>query len=374
MQDLGCSLHSNSEAVALYRELRIAGIVNGDYASVVREVRRKQHKFTAPKFYEFSTESDGVKKVNIGQLRDLLIQIICEAETLSTHILALDGLDSAEIGTDSYWKQLAALIRACTAVHRRVRKARSRLRVCLLCRNDVFLKIPIPDSNKIRQGWGVELEWSYGLETPEDSSLWDLLEKKVSARGVPITNLVDLYFPEFMEVGQRTNPNKIRMPKYLIELTRNTPRDMVMLMKSIQSELLPEQDLDVRRVRAGVNSYCKHYFAGEISNELVGMVSGDVAQVILGSMSRLPGRRFSRDDFIRIVSNISGAQQSTTDEILQQLYMAGAIASIAAARDEDYFRFYHRRSYVELDLRGPFMLHNALTLGLNLPWNSANRT
>jgi hypothetical protein len=221
----------------------------------------------------------------------------------------------------------------------------------------------VPDSNKIRHGWGVELDWAYGLDTPEDSALWDLLERKASStRRATISNLVDSYFPRHMEVGQRQQVRRIPMPKYLMELTRGTPRDMIMLMKSIQHDLYPNQQLDVNRVRAGVNSYCKNYFTGEIANEMVGMVS---AQAIIGMLSRLPSRQFTRQSYSSLLSPALDELDGTLDQQLQQLYLAGAIANIGK---DGYVRFYHRRSFAELDLRGPFILHNALTLGLNLPW------
>ncbi|GAA4595651.1 hypothetical protein BJY16_001746 [Actinoplanes octamycinicus] len=372
MGDQSCSLQGEPETIALYGDLKKSGIATGDYRAVIQEVRKKRHKFTVPKIYEVGIESDGTHRVNIGQLRDLLANIVTSAETPNDHVLALDGLDSAEIGTPSYWKQLGALLRATTAVHRRIRSARATVRVCLLCRSDVFLKIPIPDSNKIRQSWGVDLKWEYGLETPEDSPLWDMLEKKASARGTKTADLLETYFPKYMIVGQRTAPKNIRMAKYLLDLTRSTPRDIVMLMKFIQGEIYPEQELNVERVRAGVNSYCKNYFANEIVNELVGMTDASMAERILGAMTRLPSRRFTREQFIGLFSGESSITQAIMDGTLQQLYLAGAIANFSqSGAGEEYVKFYHRRSYAELDLQGPFLLHNALTYGLNVRWSPA---
>ncbi|WP_041289457.1 P-loop ATPase, Sll1717 family [Kribbella flavida] len=366
MKDESASTQGDPDIVQLHRDLRSTGLASGDFRSVLKEVRRKQHKFTAPKVYEYSTESSGARQVNLIQLRDLLVQIVCDARTDNLHLVALDGLDSAEIGTDAYWRQLAGLLRSCTAAHRRLREAASPVRICLLCRSDVFLKIPIPDSNKIRQVWGVELDWAYGLDTPEDSSLWDLLERKASAtRKTKVDYLVDSYFPAYMEVGQRRNARQIEMHRYLMELTRGTPRDMIMLMKNIQRDLYEQQELDIGRVRAGVNAYCKNYFTGEIANEVVGMIPGQTGQTTVGLLSRLPQRQFTREDYSTLIRSASSEAEASIDEQLQQLYLAGAIANIG---QEGYVRFYHRRSLAELDVRGPFILHNALTLGLNLPW------
>ncbi|NAZ80805.1 hypothetical protein GTR02_03090 [Kineococcus sp. R8] len=370
MKDQSSSCHRDPSIAGLHRELRSAGLLSGDFRSVVQAVRKKQHKFSAPKFYEYTSESSGETRVNISQLRDILEVVVTQAETSNQHMLALDGLDSAIIGSTSYWQQLAALLRACTVVHRKVRSAQSHIRVVMLCRSDVLLKIPLPDSNKIRQGWGLEFDWSYGLDTPEDSHLWDLVEKKASARGRPIANLIDTYFPQDMEVGGRTHLRRIPMPRYLMELTRGTPRDMIMLLKKIQQQAPNVTELSVRHVRAGVNAYCKDYFAGEVANELVGLVPDAIASGAVGALSRLPSRRFTRGEFLDVFRDLLTANEVSADELLQQLYLAGAVANVIPGQREDYVRFYHRRSHADVSLQGPFLLHTALTISLNLPFGA----
>lgn len=125
MRDQGCDLTRQSDVVQLHKELEIAGILAGNFRTVVREVRKKTHKFIAPKLYEYSSESEGRRYVNLPQLRDLLVDIVANATTSSSHTLTLDGLDSAFIGSQTYWQQLAALLRATTVIHRRIRTASS---------------------------------------------------------------------------------------------------------------------------------------------------------------------------------------------------------------------------------------------------------
>ena len=365
VSDQSSSLHSDLEVIELHRQLKLAGILAGDFASVIKEVQKKQHKFVAPKVYEFSVESSGERKVNIGQLRDVLVAVCCRARTENNHTLALDGLDSAVIGSSGYWQQLAALLRATNVTHRHIRKAESNLRVVLLCRSDIFIKIPLPDSNKIRQSWGIELKWSYGRETPEDSYLWDLIEKKASATGRPVTHLIASYFPQKMLVGDRTRPRQIEMHRYLMDLTRGTPRDMIMLLKKIQDQSREVTELTVNHIRAGVNAYCEQYFAGEIGDELVGLLPSEVATTVIGALSRLPRRQFSRADAESVFTDHIASSDTTLDALLQQLFLAGAIANIEPGRNEDYVKFYHRRNYAELSLSGPFILHTALALSLN---------
>lgn len=373
MGDEGCDLTRQPEVVQLHKQLQAAGILAGNFRTVVREVRKRQHKFLAPKVYEYSTETEGRREIHLPQLRDLLVELVTGAITESTHTLTLDGLDSAFIGSQVYWQHLAALLRAATVIHRRIRKANSTIRIVILCRSDVFLRIQLADSNKIRQTWGAELDWTYGIDSAENSFLWDLLEHKISAGGAHVQDLLRTYFPEFMEVGERTKVLRIPMARYLMDLTRGTPRDIIMLMKKIQDQAGTGTILDVRKIRAGVNMYCRQYFPGEIANELVGMIPDELASTIIGSLSRLSSRRFSRSDFAGIFSGLLSPHDLTVDALLQQLFLAGAIANRTEGIREEYIRFYHRRDYGELNTRGPFLLHTALTLSLNVPFASRRR-
>ncbi|CAL9643935.1 hypothetical protein SUDANB95_06389 [Actinosynnema sp. ALI-1.44] len=62
MLDQSSSLHGNPEVVGLHKQLRAAGIAGGDYTTVISEVRKKKHKFTVPKVYEYSSESEADDK------------------------------------------------------------------------------------------------------------------------------------------------------------------------------------------------------------------------------------------------------------------------------------------------------------------------
>ncbi|MCM3846357.1 hypothetical protein ND486_09160 [Pseudonocardia sp. DR1-2] len=366
MSDQAASCQRDLDSQSLFSELRTLGAIDGDFRSVIQEIRKKQHKFTAPKVYEYSTEASGARRVNLGQLRDVLSEICAAVDSPNEHILAIDGLDSAVIGSAGYWDQLAALLRAANAVHMRLRGARSGLRIVLLCRSDIFMKIPLPDSNKIRQSWAIELDWSYGLDTPEDSYLWDLIEKKASASGAVIDNLVESYFPARMEVAQRTGGRSFGMSRYLMELTRGTPRDMIVLLKKIQEQSREVSELSIKNIRAGVNSYCKQYFGNEMANELIGLLPANLSNTVIGSMSRLEYRRFTRSEFEALFDQIAKTEDFDVDQVLQQLFLAGAIANIFPGRDENYVKFYHRRNHADLSLGGPFIVHTALALSLNL--------
>ncbi|MEY9215020.1 hypothetical protein NI17_016950 [Thermobifida halotolerans] len=364
MNDLGSDISRDPDYVDLHNKLKRSGLVDGEFRTVIREVRKRTHKFTLPKrIYEFQREDTGSIEIHANQLASVLENAVIEAETEATHVLALDGLDSAIIGSESYWNVLSNLLRAAYSMHRKLRRARSRIRILLLCRSDIFMKINLPDSNKIRQGWAIEFTWEYGNNEAESSYLWDLVEKKARAGGGKFDNILLDYLPPEMIYGKNVHRP---MHSYLMNLTRQTPRDILMLFRNI-SKSVPFQEnhrtLSVKEVRAGVNNYCKSYFANEILNELAGLTPHSVASATLGILGSLD-RRFQRSDFEKAFSEIIEKNNFTIDQLLHQLFLAGAIANIKRGREE-YIQFYHRRNLNELNASGPFLLHPALALAVN---------
>ncbi len=234
VKDPECSLSTDWRATNLHQQLQDSDLLSGAFSSVHQEVRRKSHTFRVFNFYEYTRDRTTKRTANAQELEAYLAGAVLTAQSKIGHLLAIDGLDSAYIGTSTYWRQLASLIRAAQTIHRQLRSSASSTRICILCRSDVFLRVPLADSNKIRSDWGVEFDWSYGLDTPADSFLWDLLERKSRTTGPGRSGLLEDYFPPTMAYGQRTNTREESMPQYLLNLTRGTPRDGVMLMKKIQ--------------------------------------------------------------------------------------------------------------------------------------------
>lgn len=84
-------------------------------------------------------------------------------------------------------------------------------------------------------------------------------------------------------------------------------------------------------------------------------------------MTRIPRQRFSRSDIEALFVTDLEQEDFDLDDLLLQLFYSGAIANYIPGRREDYVQFYHRRSHSDLNVSGPFLLHNALTIGLNVP-------
>ncbi|GAA2906706.1 P-loop ATPase, Sll1717 family [Streptomyces mexicanus] len=214
MEDHGSDLANDPDHVKFFNDLKVAGLVSGDLKTVISEVKKRGHKFSLPQgLYSYTIEATGENVVRADRLAEILSKAVLNAQTTSPHYLALDGLDSAFIGSSEYWSLLANLLRACNSIHKDLRKGSSQIRIALLCRSDVFLKIQLPDSNKIRQGWGVELDWTYGVDDFRHSYLWDLIEKKIKASGGPEGDILARYFPAEMVYGQGVREE---MPRYLL--------------------------------------------------------------------------------------------------------------------------------------------------------------
>ena len=133
-------------------------------------------------------------------------------------MVAIDGLDKSISSSDSFWRTIASLIKV--ADHIRIKSAlkRATSHVLVLCRNDVFSKIHLPDGNKIRSDAAIQLDWLAAEQDPDKVLLWDYLETKTE------TPLQDLFshLPEKVQIGSYKRDVK----RWLLDLTRYTPRDL----------------------------------------------------------------------------------------------------------------------------------------------------
>jgi hypothetical protein len=239
--DNACNLCRDSQVLKFIDDLRKTGLASDDYPQVLRRVRQRQGSISFPKFVsaEFgSTDSDSLSP---GQLGDAVLKVVEGAETPNRHLLSIDGLDKAIGENDAYWRTLAALIRVGDSICRRLQLVTNQsVYILIMCRSDVFRRIRFSDAPKIASDSGVQMEWGTEAQKPLDVQLWDYIACKAQ---VDIDAMLSM-LPEYIEVR---GGNRIYTPKYLLEFTRYTPRDMSLLFTSIQRRLIPTGKLHLHK-------------------------------------------------------------------------------------------------------------------------------
>lgn len=358
--DQACTLSRDSQVLKFIAELRNAGLASDDYPQVLRRVRERKGGVRVPvaSLDVTSTESE---MVSPGQLGDAVINLIAQAETPNRHILAVDGLDKAIGENDAYWRTLAALIRVGEKISRKLLTTGNRnVYLLVMCRSDVFRRVDFADAPKIAADSGINMEWGAELQDFRSVLLWEYLARKAE---VETEQLLDL-LPDFVEVG--SGRRRIEAPRYILDFTRYTPRDMTELFKSIKARANTYRPLTGAQVRAGADYFAQNHLLHEIKSESVGLIPPDVTRKLENVLAALPSRTFDKNALAQAMDEASTSDVTTIGEFGEYLFLQGAIGNYRV--NSGYVQFYHRRNTASFDRRGPWILHTGLAYALNIPF------
>jgi len=170
--------------------------------------------------------------------------------------------------------------------------------------------------------------------------------------------------PDYVEVG---GGQKIFTPKYLLEFTRYTPRDMSLLFTSIQSRANTYQPVSATQVRAGAAKFASTDLLHEIESEAVGLLPAKVVDRFEQVLSAFPTRIIDKDGFAQAMDQAGLEDEISPNDLGEYLFLQGAIGNYRPA--SGYIQFYHRRNTAGFDRRGPWMLHTGLAYALNIPFS-----
>jgi hypothetical protein len=359
--DQGCSLGRDPKVLQFVENLRQAGFASDDYPQVLRRVRERKGSISIPLVSSLvsgqlaSTDSNSFSP---GQLGDAILNLVRTAETENLHLLSIDGLDKAIGENEAYWRTLAALVRVGDTITRKLQLSQNRnVYVLIMCRSDVFRRIRFSDAPKIASDSGVQMEWGAEAQNPLDVLLWEYIAQKAE---IDLNHLLRL-LPDYVEVG---SGQKIFTPKYLLEFTRYTPRDMSLLFASIQSRSHTYRTVSGAQVRAGADRFASTDLLNEIESEAVGLLPAKVVDRFAQVLSALPSRIIRKDDLVQAIDQAELRNEVSPNDLGEYLFLQGAIGNYKPA--SGYIQFYHRRNTAAFDRRGPWMLHTGLAYALNV--------
>lgn len=320
-------------------------------------------------------KKESKNSLNIFSLLPYLEEWAAGARSGNRHILFLDGLDSIFLNDSKYDESLASLVQAAYSVNQQLHEAGATGSVVLLMRNDVFSRISlrVPDSQKMRDDFGVELDWRIlSGAAGESAPLMRLVNMKASRDAGRDIKVLE-YFPKHITVGR--NSRHIPRMQYVLNLTRHTPRDLLRLFDEIrkveESGNFPSGNprLNNTVIREGVLQYSTRYFVNAIRNEFAGFDGGpEAAQTGLAALQAIGRQDFTRVDFLGRLDQTALPPGITADHLLRLFFFAGALGNLVGVRDS-HLRFFHRRDDAEIYLNGRLVLHGALCHAWNIPFS-----
>lgn len=321
---------------------------------------KSSFKLSLAKILEYSQESSD-KSVDQDlmflDLVDLIKEIIPEFSTQSTHLIVLDGLDDVLTSRDIQLNALSALIFEANRLNIWLKKEGVRAKIVVLCRTDLFERLPIPNKNKIKQDSAVLLDWYHDPQEPQKSQLAKLANLRA---GLALNREVDI-FSEFFHAKIEDRPSA----QFLLEHTRHTPRDFIQLLNNIK-EFDSGGKLNRSEVVKGIRKYSIDYFLPEVEDEIVGYADHDVFLRFKAAVTKIKAREF---EYSKLYANFEADGSCAEKELswlLKVLFKCSAIGNKWAVGGSIRYEFVYRNPHADFDRDKVIVLHKGLWKSLNL--------
>lgn len=360
-KDEGAASSSDPEYLGAIRALSKLGILPvTNLRDIVIGSSKKTFKINLPMGFEgvFESSSPSSNDMNFFQLVENLKQLVIRFDTDSNHIVIIDGLDDILSSREVQYKSLAALVLEVSRLNALFKEHKVKAKVLLLCRTELFERLPGPNKNKIRQDSAVELDWYHDTRDPRNSKLVGIAELRAKIAGSTSTSIFDTFFPAQIE-GKN-------VLSFLLDMTRHTPRDFLQLLSHIQ-KFDSNGKISVANILSGLRDYSINYFLPEIRDELVGYVTPEDIDNTIRILSKLRKRDFYISEVRAIVSANAKYQHMDIEHIFETLFECSAIGNISnRPTGTTFFSFKYRNRNSSLDIDDRIILHRGLWKALNL--------
>lgn len=286
-----------------------------------------------------------------------LKDMIVSTKTQSRHILVIDGLDDVLLAESStQLAALSALILEASRLNQVFRQHDGPFKILILCRTDIYERLPGPNQNKIRQDLALELTWFEESGDVASSQLVALANIRARHFDRHIRDVFSQFFP------RPFHPHL----SGLLDNTRHTPRDFRQLLRYIQES----QDGDVlvyRHIRAGGRAYCQRYFLPEIRDELDGVIEKKVVDRFFEILRQLHKSEFTLSEVQAAVQGSQHASGVDLETMLPALFNAGAIGNVFFPNPGDRRRtFRYRNPGSQFNWSDTICAHAAIQRALQL--------
>ena len=330
-----------------------------DLTSLVRTFRAKSFKTSlAPAGVGIEAEFAKDSNSRLSQFSNSIIEALADLDTESKGYLFIDGLDDLLISKESQLAILGGLLLQVSKLNRTFAERKIPLKVVLLCRIDLYERLLNPNKNKIRQDFGITLDWYSNPRTPKDSPLVGLVNLRAK--------LVDPdcmdFFEKYLSPYYRPEPNSPELIPYLLDFTRHTPRDMLQLMAYIMKSFA-SSGRNMDSMLAGIRKYSIEYFLPEIKDECDGFFEESQVRRLF-SIVTSHGKRYFEYSVVR--DQWEANEVAALNGLLDHLFESGAIGNSHMIGNQRMFSFNFRNRESTLDRAKTIEIHRGLQKALNL--------
>lgn len=303
------------------------------------------------------TTNQANAQISFEWLISYIKNVITSYKEMHSHIIVIDGLDDILTSREIQYLSIAALINEVKDLNLFFRTQNFPFKLILLCRTDIFERLPDANKNKIRRDCSYSFTWyKEGEDSQERCGLIDLLNKRGRLVYPQITDVIKEFFPS------KYNRNKTH--NALLEMTRHTPRDFMQLMISIQTHCkspnVSEQNID-----EGIKEYSSEYFLPEIKDEMAGYIPYQHIDNIVNILASFRSREISYKDFCQAFETLH-INDISADTVLGILYDCSAIGHTYPYKDQTRITFKYRNRNSCFSKSNHIILHKGLWKALNI--------
>lgn len=276
------------------------------------------------------------------------------------HLLVIDGVDEILTTREIQYQSVVALINEAKDLNNYFREKDLPVKIIVLCRTDIFERLPDPNKNKIRRDCAYSFNWyKEGSDTARDSSLIAIANMRTRLVFPDVKDMFTEFFPT------RYTRDEIRSE--MLDFTRHTPRDFMQLLVSIQNSCKGPK-VTIEAIDKGIADYSIDYFLPEIKDEMAGYIPFNYIDMVIGIMASFRSREFSFSDFDLALRQSSATISLSSVEILKVLYDCSAIGHAYPSGDGSQTRitFKYRNRHSSFSQSDRILLHKGLWKGLNV--------
>lgn len=303
--------------------------------------------------------------VALSHVRDALRELICNASTKSRHMLVIDGLDEIFTFFSGTYETLASLVHEVDSLNADFDESDSCAKILLLCRTDLFERLPSPNINKLRD-YSVVLDWYHNPQQPLDSDLFTLAQHRARAAGYLGENVIAENIPERL---QRSFGGDVKTYRFLLDHTRHTPRDFLQILHHIQMEARGPR-VRSQDVFDGLREYSLSYFLPEIKDELAGYFNPEEVDQCFRVIGGLRRREFLLSDLEEYALASGYAEGLDLKEAIRVLFDSSAVGNIVdrprGRLKGIYYTFRFRNRNASVNYAERLILHRGVWKALNI--------
>ena len=327
---------------------------------MVKTAKGDRFKLNILKFINIEKYSESQKishglDIIFGSLRKVCYSI----SSKGNHILIIDGLDDILNQQDKQYETISSLIVAADRINRKFKGNNVKAKTVILCRTDLFERLPGPNNNKIKQDYAINLDWYQDVRDPYSTNLVRLINLRAETSLRRKINI----FIEFLPISLKRHDITV---KTLLDNTRYRPRDFIQLLNFIQRSTKydkPTQD----EIWNGIRSYSLDYLMDEIKNELDGYLTSEEKDQSLKLLGVMNKSKFSLSELVEKKKNDNRFKSLDLMKALNALFDCGAISNYRKdpQRDKDINTTKYRNPHVCFDPTEDIKIHWGLVKALN---------